>query len=39
MEYSFRVVGDARRQDLEVLGNLTARVGQYVTNNEVRLSM
>jgi hypothetical protein len=39
MEYSFRVVGDARREDIELLGNLTARVGQYVTNNEVRLSM
>jgi hypothetical protein len=39
MEYSFRVVGDAQREDLEVLANLTARVGQHVTDNEVRLSM
>jgi hypothetical protein len=35
LEYSFRVVGDARREDLEVLGNLTARV--LMTHNEVCL--
>jgi len=35
LEYSFRVVGDARREQLDVLGNVTLRVVQNVTNNEV----
>jgi hypothetical protein len=35
LEYSFHVVGDAQRHDLDVLGDLMVRVAQHVTDNEV----